>query len=167
MESASLVAAAGLGLLCLVLVVVLLRGRAVSRGQLAASREETAELRARLEELSRRLEETSSAVSRVVAAEDTYVITDAGSREVEPRTVPDSVVLSATLGEPLVKVVAFGHGVRRALSAESRNRIWFEMRREVRSSRRRRRQEHKEFIREGRAAQRAAQRSAQRPDAAA
>ena len=48
-------------------------------------------------------------------------------------TVPDRVVLSATVGEPLVKAVAFGHGVRRALSAESRNRIWFEMRREVRA----------------------------------
>ncbi len=43
------------------------------------------------------------------------MITDAGEPEAEPN-VPDRVVLSATLGEPLVKVVAFGHGLRRALS---------------------------------------------------
>jgi hypothetical protein len=60
-------------------------------------------------------------------------------------------VLSATLGEPLVKTAAFAHGVRRALSAESRNRIWFEVRREVRASRRRRRQLRKRLDREHRA----------------
>jgi hypothetical protein len=65
--------------------------------------------------------------------------------------VPDRLVLSATLGEPLVKVAAFSHGVRRALSPESRNRIWFEMRREVRASRRRRRQLRKRLEREYRA----------------
>jgi hypothetical protein len=66
-------------------------------------------------------------------------------------------VLSATLGEPLVKAAAFGHGVRRALSAESRNRIWFEMRREVRASRRRRRQLRKRLEREYRARLRGAE----------
>ena len=39
-----------------------------------------------------------------------YVITDAGTPPPEPN-VADRVVLSATVGEPLVKVVAFGHGV--------------------------------------------------------
>jgi hypothetical protein len=54
-----------------------------------------------------------------------------------------------------VKVAAFTHGVRRALSAESRNRIWFEMRREVRAARRRRRRLVKDYLREARAAERA------------
>ena len=58
--------------------------------------------------------------------------------------MPDRVVLSATVGEPLVKVVSFGHGLRRALSPESRNRIWFEVRREVRRARKQRRREMKE-----------------------
>jgi hypothetical protein len=43
------------------------------------------------------------------------------------------------LGESLVKIASFGYGVRRALSAENRNRIAFEMRREVKRSRRKRR----------------------------
>ncbi len=81
--------------------------------------------------------------------------------------VPDRVVLSATVGEPLVRVVALGHGVRRALSAQSRNRIWFEVRQEVRASRRRRRRENRAFVREARAAQRAAREDepADSPDA--
>jgi hypothetical protein len=61
-------------------------------------------------------------------------------------------VLSATLGEPLVRVVSLGHGVRRALSAESRNRIRFEVRREARRSRKQRRREMKDAWRRERAA---------------
>lgn len=81
-----------------------------------------------------------------------FVITRAGEPEAtEQVEVPDRLVLSATLGEPLVKVVAFSHGVRRALSPEVRNRIRFEMRREVRASRRRRRQLRKRLEREHRA----------------
>lgn len=162
MDSASLVAAAALVLLPAVLTVLLVRGRAESRREVAAARAETAELRARLDELSARLEQTATAAEpRHEPGETAYVITDAGTSGTTS-TVPDRVVLSATVGEPLVKVVALGHGVRRALSAESRNRIWFEMRREVRASRRRRRRENKAFVREARAAQRAAD----RPDAA-
>ncbi len=148
----SLTAGAVLVLLLLATVLVLLlRGRVESRRELAAARAETDELRTRLDALSQRLEETSSAL--VTREEATYVITDAGNAEATPN-VADSVVLTATLGEPLVKVVAFGHGLRRALSAESRNRIWFEMRREVRASRKRRRREIKEHLRRARAAER-------------
>ena len=60
----------------------------------------------------------------------------------------DQLVLSAAFGEPLVKALALGHGVRRALSAESRNRIRFEMRREVRRARKVRRKEMKEAWRQ-------------------
>ena len=42
---------------------------------------------------------------------------------------------SVAVGESLVRVLSFGYGVRRALSAENRNRIRFEMRREVKRSR--------------------------------
>jgi hypothetical protein len=54
-----------------------------------------------------------------------------------------------------VKVAAFGHGLRRALSPESRNRIGFEMRREVRAARKRRKQLLKQYQRDVRAAERA------------
>jgi hypothetical protein len=147
-------AATGL-LLLAVLLTLLLRGRAESRRDLAAAAAETAELRRRLDALTEQLERSAER-ERQRAVEAAYVITDAGADRPEPN-VPDRVVLSATVGEPLVKVVSFGHGLRRALSAESRNRIWFEMRREVRASRRRRRREMKEFVRRARAAERASE----------
>lgn len=69
-----------------------------------------------------------------------FLITDVGT---EPREIPDDVpsrlVLSATVGEPLVKMAAFVYGVRRALTPENRNRIRFEMRREIRRARKARR----------------------------
>ena len=135
------------------LLALVLRSRAESRRQLAAALAETAELSRRLDELSEQLERAvESDRARVEAA---YVITDAGETRPEPN-VPDRLVLSATVGEPLVKVVSFGHGVRRALSPESRNRIWFEVRREVRRVRKQRRREMKEAWRRMQAEERSA-----------
>lgn len=79
----------------------------------------------------------------VRASSGEFVITTAGDPE-QPqdgadRPVPDRAVLSVTLGEPLVKLAALGYGVRRALSPESRNRITFAMRREVKRARKARR----------------------------
>ena len=168
MDSPVLIAGAAGALLLLVCVLLLvLRRRAASRGQLATAlaeaQDETAELRRRLDALTEKLEQQSSSMIRV--DDPAYVITDAGEPRPEPN-VSDALVLSATVGEPLVKVVAFGHGVRRALSAESRNKIWFEMRREVRASRRRRRKAMKAHIREARAAERKAEPVTERTDAA-
>ena len=79
----------------------------------------------------------------------------------EPATTTTSTPLSAgqfasvALGESLVRVFSLGYGVRRALTAESRNRIRFEMRREVKRSRRQRRRDLKEAKRHLRADQRA------------
>jgi hypothetical protein len=95
-------------------------------------------------ELRRLLEERVAPSSAAPVAEVAeFVITDAGQDrpDVDERPVSDRVVLSATLGEPLVKAAAFTFGMRRALSAESRNRIRFAMRREVRRSRKQRKQE--------------------------
>ncbi len=136
------------------LLALVLRSRAESRRQLAAALAETAELSRRLDELSAQLERAVES-DRARAEELAYVITDAGEPRPEPN-VPDRLVLSATVGEPLVKVVSFGHGVRRALSAESRNRIWFEVRREVRRARKQRRREMKEAWRRMQAEERSA-----------
>ncbi len=145
METPVLIASAGVVLLILVAATSLaLRSRARTRrrlaGALAAAQEETADLRRRLDVLTTQLERQSATMIRV--DDPAFVITDAGTRD-EP-TVSDRVVLTATLGEPLVKAAALGHGLRRALSAESRNRIWFEMRREVRRARKQRRREMKD-----------------------
>lgn len=166
MESPILAAGAGAAATLLLVAVVLWltrrrRSRADLEAMLAASQREVDDLRHRLDELTggrpAYLEElfTGPAPSPQQAE---FVITHVGEAEdVEPPpvAVPDRLVLSATVGEPLVKVAAFSHGVRRALSAESRNRIWFEMRREVRAARKRRRRLVKEYLRETRAQERA------------
>ena len=158
MESSVAVAAvagvAGAAAMLLLVAVVLLvtrRRRPAARdlaAQLEEARQETEALRLRLDELTRPV--VVSAVAEQERAD--FVITHVGEPD-DPATaaVPDRLVLSATVGVPLVKAAAFSHGVRRALSAESRNRIWFEMRREVRASRRRRRQLRKHLEREYRA----------------
>jgi uncharacterized coiled-coil protein SlyX len=156
MDTPVLIAGAAVVLLVLACALAL-RSSAVSRRDLAAAltaaQVETDELRHRLEALTDRLERQSSSMIRV--DDPAYVITDAGAPRLEP-SIPDRVVLTATVGEPLLKVVAFGHGLRRALSAESRNRIGFEVRREVRRARKQRRRETKDAWRrtqaEGRAA---------------
>ncbi|HET6154167.1 MAG TPA: hypothetical protein VFE15_14555 [Marmoricola sp.] len=163
----AVLAAAGGAVVALLVVatVVMLRRRNRSRADLeallAAAQRESDDLRARLEELTVLLGPAAPTASGASAVETAaYLITDAGtaSREVSAEdqvAVPDRLVLSATVGAPLVKVAAFGHGVRRALSPESRNRIWFEMRREVRTARKRRRRQVREHLRQVRADERA------------
>lgn len=149
--------------LLVVALVVLLRRRNRTRADLEAMLEaahrESDDLRARLQELTGLVTLTSD---QRPAERETYLITDAGDLprglsvpQEEPVAVPDRLVLTATVGVPLVKAAALGHGLRRALSAESRNRIWFEMRREVRASRKRRRQLLKQYQRQIRADERA------------
>lgn len=118
-------------------LVVSRRARAREQDALATARADVDTLLARVDELSAEL-----AASRAPApVEDGYLITTAGGpvdRSLLPQ-VPERAVLSVTVGEPLVKLAAFGYGLRRALSAESRNRIAFEMRREARRARKARR----------------------------
>ncbi|MCW2780815.1 MAG: hypothetical protein JWR35_1264 [Marmoricola sp.] len=130
-----------------VLVATLLSDRRAIRRHLDQSRAETDELRRRLDEIGRQLADRTAAEKAKPPVE--FLITDAGELVAADQltAVPDRLVLSATLGEPLVKVVALGHGVRRALSAESRNRIWFEMRKEVRRARKQRRRDVKAAMR--------------------
>ncbi|MET3963682.1 hypothetical protein ABIE44_003616 [Marmoricola sp. OAE513] len=131
------------------------RSRADLEAMLDAALRESDDLRTRLEELSVQLPDHPAAVPTESL---TYLITDAGRPGADvavpvedPVVVPDRLVLSATVGTPLVKVAAFSHGVRRALSPENRNRIWFEMRREVRAARKRRKQLVKQYQRDLRA----------------
>jgi hypothetical protein len=186
METAIVAAAAGAAAMLLLVTVVLYvtrrrRSRADLEAMLAAAQREADDLRHRLDELTGRVPTTSGRRSggsahleelfadrevppqRVTAETADFVITHVGEPAGEDPAVddgvrvPDRLVLSATLGEPLVKVASFSHGVRRALSAEARNRIWFEMKRETRASRRRRRVLRKRLEREYRAHLRSAE----------
>lgn len=116
------------------------RARAREQAVLATATADVDALRARVDELSAELS-AGLAVSRAPApAETEYLITTAGgSADRALPQVPERAVLSVTVGAPLVKLAAFGYGLRRALSAESRNRIAFEMRREVKRARKARR----------------------------
>jgi hypothetical protein len=147
METGLAVALGGAAALLLAMLCVLLAlavsGRRRMQRDLAAARADVDTLRARLEDLE--ASRVAPAAAPVVPQVE-YLITTAGAASAE--RVPNRVVLSAAFGEPLVKVVAFGFGLRRALSPESRNRIAFEVRREVKRARKQRRRATKRAARQ-------------------
>lgn len=131
------------------------RRRQELEDSLAASREELAAVQRRLDGLARRV----ASAPRPEPQE--FVITTAGlpeqaAPEATAPALPDRQLTakefaSVALGESLVTIASFGYGVRRALSAENRNRIAFEVRREVRRARKQRKQDLKEAKRRLRA----------------
>ena len=148
------VVAVGLALVALGLGAALLRARSRTDRELAAARAETAALRAQLDELERRV--TRPEPQPGPATE--YVITNLGQAEPEPRETPQlggALFADLVLRETAVKAASLAHGVRRALDPETRNRIRFEMRREVRRARKQRKADTREAVREWQARQRA------------
>jgi hypothetical protein len=92
----------------------------------------------------------------VVTAEE-FVITRLGEPDAEPPTTMEARLFAdVVVRESVVKVASWAYGVRRGLSPANRNRIWFEMRREVKRARKERKVEEREAIREYRARRRAA-----------
>ena len=87
-----------------------------------------------------------------------YLITRVGEPEVEEPspvgTVPGPVFADMLLKESVVQTASLLHGLRRALAPETRNRIRFHMRQEVKRSRKQRRTELREVRREWAARQR-------------
>ena len=119
------------------LAVVVVAGAVACRrlqAQLRSCRVEIASLRARVDELDR----TPARPER-----EDYVIT-ALPVAAPPVALDTPGFASVAAGESLVKVVSLVYGVRRALSAESRNRIAFAMRREVKRARKQRRRDVRE-----------------------
>ncbi|HEU5038174.1 MAG TPA: hypothetical protein VFT70_14290 [Nocardioides sp.] len=156
------VAAGVLALVALGLGLALLRARSRTDRELATSRAETAALRAQLDELERRV----AAPERRRASDAEYVITNLGDpdpgsdaasagREPTPH-VGGALFADLVLRETVVKAASLAHGVRRALDPETRNRIRFEMRREVKRARKQRRADTREARREWEARQRSA-----------
>jgi len=130
---------------------LLLVDRARLRRRVQTSEAAFEALDERVHALSEELESARlTAAATPARSQEEYVITTAGvpARTEAAAAVPDRAVLSATVGEPLVKVFAFGYGVRRALAPETRNRIAFEMRREVKRARKERRRAAKDALRE-------------------
>lgn len=144
---------AGPAVLALVLLVALARMRSRTRRELAAARAEAAELRERLE----RLERAAPAALPIRSTQE-FTITRVGTGEPdtdhEPTALEPAVFTDLLLRESVIRLGSLAHGVRRALAPETRNRIRFEMRRELRRSRRQRRVEQREAWREWQARQR-------------
>jgi hypothetical protein len=134
--------------------------------QLRTARESVDALQARVEELSRSLPSgrPGPAGSGAARAEPEFVITSLADLE-QPATgdpgapgvstavaVPSGPEFAAVaVRESLLRVASLAYGVRRALSAENRNRIRFEVRQEIKRARRRRRRDLKEARRQLRA----------------
>ena len=134
-------------------LLVVRRDRADTAAALAEARAEAADLRQRLDALTRRLEAPARPVEE-------FVITQVGTPDRHPADAGPPARLEGrlfadiVLRESVVKAASLGYGVRRALAPETRNRIRFEMKREVKRSRRQRRAELKEFRRAQQARQR-------------
>ncbi len=113
------------------------------------------------------VEEVAQRPSRDHSEKDDYVITRLGDPEPEPASTMESKLFAdVVLRESVVKAASLAYGVRRGLSPANRNRIWFEMRREVKRARKDRRAEEREAIREWRARRRSGVRMNQEESAA-
>lgn len=117
---------------CAVSVPLVILGALALRRAGAEARARQSELAALREELAALAQRQAELESVATSSPADYVITFNAPAAVE---VPAQRVVSATLGEPLIKVVAFGHGVRRALGEEQRAHLRYQVRREYRRRR--------------------------------
>jgi hypothetical protein len=150
------IAMGGLALLCLFLLVAVVLTRRAWAGDARLAHAELGDLRARVEEL----EHERGATPRIAVPTE-YVITGLGDETArgadEPSAAIDGVLFTDTvLREAVIKVASLAHGVRRGLAPSTRNRIRFEMKQEVRRSRKQRRADLKAAQREMHARQRRA-----------
>ena len=139
---------AALLVVLLAVVVTASRSRRRLEQELTAAREDLVEVQRRVDRLAGQVAAPLPDVRRPAADPQEYVITTAGESGRDAASAPAPQVsgrefASLALGESLVRLVSLGYGVRRALSAENRNRIAFEVKREVRRSRKQRRREEK------------------------
>lgn len=141
-----------------VLAALLLKERARSREALAKTRSEAAELRVRVDALAAH----AAAQDRARREPEEFVITHLGEPDPDDYAEPTATRIDGklfadlVLRESLVKAAALTHGVRRALAPETRNRIRFEMKREVKRAKRSRKDEFRQVRDEMRARARAA-----------
>lgn len=130
------------------------RSRAELASRLSEAQRKVAALGERVEALTNEVVETRQLAEEQTARRDVapFLITGLVERSEGDRQAQVVQAIEASsphwvpakpLREALVRTVSLGHGVRRALSPDSRDRILLEMRAEVRRSRRQRKAELK------------------------
>ena len=147
---------AALGLIAFAVVLALL---AVLAGSVRAR----SDLRRELDTLAQRVAALEAEPRRHAEAAPVvdYVITGLGHEDEQavgrttlPADIDAPLFADLVLREGVVKAASYAHGLRRALAPETRNRIRFQMRQEVRRSRKQRRDDLKAAQRDLRARQR-------------
>lgn len=132
-----------LALVALGLAAALLRARSAATREVAAARAETGALRERLDRLER-----DAAAPPPVPSDREYVITRLGDADPDERPpvpmIEGRLFADLVLRETVVQAASLAHGVRRALAPATRNRIRFEMRREVKRARKQRKADLRE-----------------------
>jgi len=153
-DQAVLLAVGGLGVVCLVLLVAMVRMRAAA----SRVRADLAGVQQRLDDLEHPRHDPAPVAAAPVAAPVEFVITDLGREEppTEPVGLDGPAFADIVFKETVVKAASFAHGVRRGLAPANRNRIRFEMKQEVRRARKQRRADLKAAQRDLHARQRAA-----------
>ena len=111
------------------------------------------QLRADAEVSARRLRTSDG--SPVLVEDREFVITELGRERMLVPGLPPVPFVDTLLRESLVRTASLAAGLRRALSPEVRNRIRFEMRREVKRSRKQRKADLRRARRELEARERA------------
>lgn len=145
-EQTALMAAAGGASALVLLVLCALLWRRIRR------------LTARLDHLEAERGAAHPTASPDMGDPSAYVITGLSTADVEavvPDRIDGTVFADIVVRESAIKAAGLAHGLRRALSAETRNRIRFEMKREVRRSRKQRRTDLKAALRDFQAQERA------------
>jgi hypothetical protein len=154
-----------MAVLVVVLLVLLVRERARTARVLRAAHDEAASLRHRVDEVERRLAvpsgssvaSGSSGQQPAPQLQPEYVITHLGevqpesaagqAPEVAPGGVDRALFADLVLRETVVKAASLTHGLRRALGAETRHRIRYEVRSQTRAARKQRRRELRDLAR--------------------
>jgi hypothetical protein len=148
---------AGLVLAALGLTLALVHLRARTSHDLAATRAEAEALRERLDRIEHEPARPEPPAGR---AEREYTITQVGDAHApvtsgHPAPRPGTGGFAdLLLRESVIRLGSLTHGVRRALAAETRNRIRFEMKREVKRARKQRRIDRRAAHRDWQARQR-------------
>lgn len=172
LAAVTLVVLAALVGLALVLAAAARRARADTEALLEAAADDADALRAQLAGIEAQLQERTRAqddASRhpgraTLALRDhrEYVITDIADGgalrrgpQVPAKVLPAPQFADILLRESVIRTVSLAAGLRRALSPEVRNRIRFEMKREVKRSRKERKQMLRQARREWQARGRA------------